>query len=98
VYLNTSEPFALITVGVQGGGKSHTTAVVLESCLIPCPAPSESPMIQLDLPMSALVLHYDTNESNVCEATGMAHLSRRLEQVLDGCVACWVDFRPFIPH
>ena len=35
VYVNVSEPFALVAVGVQGSGKSHTTAVVIENCLLP---------------------------------------------------------------
>ena len=37
VYLNTHEPFCFATVGVQGGGKSHTMSCILESCLVPFP-------------------------------------------------------------
>ena len=37
VFLNTHEPFCMVAVGVQGGGKSHTLASVLEGCLIPHP-------------------------------------------------------------
>jgi hypothetical protein len=59
VYLNVNDPFALITVGVQGAGKSHTTAVVLENCLLPCPIPHSQPLVRLAQPMAALVLHFD---------------------------------------
>jgi hypothetical protein len=37
VYLNTHEPFCLAAVGVQGAGKSHTLACILESCLLRFP-------------------------------------------------------------
>eukprot|EP01127_Copromyxa_protea_P000337 TRINITY_DN10276_c0_g1_i1.p1 TRINITY_DN10276_c0_g1~~TRINITY_DN10276_c0_g1_i1.p1 ORF type:complete len:419 (-),score=71.14 TRINITY_DN10276_c0_g1_i1:78-1274(-) len=71
VYLNTNEPFCLAAIGVQGAGKSHTLAVVLESCLVPCPFPKSQPLIRLHRPMTALVLHYDQNVTSVCEATGL---------------------------
>ena len=40
VFLNTHEPFCVVTVVVQGGGssKSHTLASVLEARLIPFPS------------------------------------------------------------
>lgn len=66
LFLNTHEPFCLVTVGVQGGGKSHTLATVLEGCLIPC-----SPVVKLRSAMTAMVLHYDQNPNSVCEATGI---------------------------
>lgn len=68
VYLNTHEPFCFATVGVQGAGKSHTLACILESCMIPVP---EDNVIRLQNPMSALVLHYDQSVTSVCEATGL---------------------------
>ena len=64
MYLNTNEPFCLVTVGVQGGGKSHTLATILEGCLIPFP---EGDFCRLKAPMSTLVLHYDESESSRCE-------------------------------
>ena len=54
VYLNTHEPFCLAAVGMQGGGKSHTMACVLESCLVPFP---EHGVVRLRQPMATLVLH-----------------------------------------
>ena len=35
VFLNTREPFCVMTLGVQGSGKSHTTAVIAEACMTP---------------------------------------------------------------
>ena len=64
VYLNTHEPFCLVTVGVQGSGKSHTLATVLEGCLIPFP---EKSVCRLDKPMTTLVLHYDESVTSRCE-------------------------------
>jgi predicted SprT family Zn-dependent metalloprotease len=64
VFLNTHEPFCLVTVGVQGGGKSHTLATVLEGCLIPFP---EHSLCRLEEPMTTLVLHYDDCSSTRCE-------------------------------
>ena len=56
VFLNVHEPFCLTAVGIQGGGKSHSLACVLESCLLPFP---EGDIVRLCNPMTALVLHYD---------------------------------------
>jgi hypothetical protein len=79
VYLNTHEPFCFVTVGVQGAGKSHTLACVLESCLLPFP---EASVIRLDVPMTALVLHYDQSINSVCEATGLLSPTRMLQKIL----------------
>lgn len=68
VYLNTHEPFCIATIGVQGGGKSHTLNTILEACLIPFP---QENAIRLDQPMTALVLHYDQSPSSMCEPTGL---------------------------
>lgn len=79
VFLNTHEPFTLVTVGVQGGGKSHTLAAVLEGCLIPFP---EQGVCRLCSPMTTLVLHYDTNASSLCEATGLLSPKPFLKRLL----------------
>ena len=79
VYLNTHEPFCLAAVGVQGGGKSHTMACVLESCLVPFP---EEGVVRLRAPMSTLVLHYDQNVASVCEATGLISPLQSLSRLL----------------
>ena len=65
LYLNTHEPFCLVTVGVQGAGKSHTTAVVLENCMLRDPVGS---VVRTSAPMSALVMHFDSNPATACEA------------------------------
>jgi hypothetical protein len=49
VHLNTHEPFCLVAVGVQGGGKSHSLACVLEACLLPFP---DANVVRLDAPMT----------------------------------------------
>jgi hypothetical protein len=84
VYLNTHEPFCIATVGVQGSGKSHTLAVVLESCLVPLPFPKNHEVIRLQRPMTALVLHYDQNVTSVCEATGLICPIPELRKILGG--------------
>jgi hypothetical protein len=66
VYLNTHEPFSLVSIGVPGAGKSHTLACVLESCLLPT-----TDIVRLQKPMTALVLHYDENTLSICEAAGL---------------------------
>ena len=68
-------------------GKSHTTNVVLENCLLSCAMPSSAPLVQLRAPMSALVLHYDQLETNVCEATGLAHPNAKIERILSATAA-----------
>ena len=69
VYLNVHKPFVMCVCGTQGTGKSHTLSVVLESCLIPMEQPN---LLKLDTPMTALVMHYDQSETNICEAIGIA--------------------------
>ena len=81
VYLNTHEPFCLAAVGMQGGGKSHTMACVLESCLVPFP---EHGVVRLRQPMATLVLHYDQNVTSVCEATGLISPLPGLARLLTG--------------
>ena len=81
VYLNTHEPFCLAAVGVQGGGKSHTMACVLEACLVPFP---EAGIVRLRQPMSTLVLHFDQNVTSVCEATGLISPLPPLSRILSG--------------
>jgi hypothetical protein len=79
IFLNVSDPFCFVTVGVQGAGKSHTTNCVLEACLLPYPHVS-----QVRQPMAALVCHYDQSETNCCEATGLAEPSKAMEEFLRG--------------
>ena len=68
VWINTHEPFCFVAIGVQGAGKSHTLACMLENCLVPYPADD---VVRLQQPMAGLVLHYDQNEHSIAEATGL---------------------------
>ncbi|KAJ3144852.1 hypothetical protein HDU89_007739 [Geranomyces variabilis] len=69
VYLNTAAPFCLVAVGLQGAGKSHTLATVMEACLYTAP-----PVTRADPPMLSLVFHYSEHgaEAAVCEAATLA--------------------------
>jgi hypothetical protein len=53
LFLNTNVPFSAFICGVQGSGKSHTTACILENALIPSPL-----LGHLKRPLSALVFSY----------------------------------------
>ena len=66
VRVNVHGPFCVVTVGLQGGGKSHTQRVLLESCTMqtPNPYPEETAVRQ---PMSALVCHFEHHDRGVCE-------------------------------
>ena len=71
VFLNTSDPFCAVVTGVQGSGKSHTSNVILENCLLSCDLPHSMPLVKLARPTVALVLHYDESDQNVCESIGL---------------------------
>ncbi|CZT03568.1 uncharacterized protein RAG0_10283 [Rhynchosporium agropyri] len=53
IFLNTNVPFSAFVCGVQGSGKSHTTACMIENCLVP-----SSVLGVLQKPLSALVLNF----------------------------------------
>ncbi|KAF7790865.1 hypothetical protein EIP86_001823 [Pleurotus ostreatoroseus] len=54
LYMNTNAPLSALVCGVQGSGKSHTVAVMLENMFI-----DEHPQIGLlEKPLSGLVLHF----------------------------------------
>ncbi|CZR67479.1 uncharacterized protein PAC_17378 [Phialocephala subalpina] len=53
IFLNTNAPFSAFVCGVQGSGKSHTTACMIENCLIPSPV-----LGVLQKPLSALVFNF----------------------------------------
>jgi hypothetical protein len=72
LFLNVHEPFCMVTLGVQGAGKSHTLACVLEACLLPLKGEG---LKHLRRPMMSLVLHYDQSSTSPCEATGLAEAS-----------------------
>ncbi|KAJ6504918.1 hypothetical protein DFH09DRAFT_1375275 [Mycena vulgaris] len=64
VYVNTNAPSSAVICGVQGSGKSHTVACLLECALIADPRVGRLPA-----PLSALVFHFDTQDANrPCEA------------------------------
>ncbi|KAI8585430.1 hypothetical protein BDZ88DRAFT_491974, partial [Geranomyces variabilis] len=63
IYLNTHSPFCLIAVGVQGAGKSHSLASVIENCML-----NAKPCIEAQKPATALIFYYDQDPENFCEA------------------------------
>lgn len=77
LFLNVTDPFCAITVGVQGSGKSHTSACILENCLLPL-----QPILCVKKPMSILVCHYDQSDVNCCEATGLGQPSAKMAALL----------------
>eukprot|EP00475_Leptophrys_vorax_P031911 TRINITY_DN4869_c0_g1_i1.p1 TRINITY_DN4869_c0_g1~~TRINITY_DN4869_c0_g1_i1.p1 ORF type:complete len:719 (-),score=214.20 TRINITY_DN4869_c0_g1_i1:116-2236(-) len=74
VYLNTKEPFCAVLVGVQGSGKSHSAACLIENCMIEAEG-----AISAAVPPCSLIFHYDTDESNFCEASTIIMPSKRIE-------------------
>jgi len=77
LFLNVTDPFCAITVGVQGSGKSHTSACILENCLLPL-----QPILCVKKPMAILVCHYDQSDVNCCEATGLGQPSAKMAALL----------------
>ncbi|KAJ7444978.1 hypothetical protein B0H11DRAFT_2291039 [Mycena galericulata] len=64
VYINTNAPSSAVICGVQGSGKSHTV-----SCLLECALIADTRVGQLPQPLSALVFHFDAQDTNrPCEA------------------------------
>jgi hypothetical protein len=59
VFQNTNVPFSTFICGVQGSGKSHTTACMLENALIRSPR-----LGRLQAPVSALVFSYGEFSNN----------------------------------
>ncbi|KAJ3573337.1 hypothetical protein NP233_g2498 [Leucocoprinus birnbaumii] len=74
IYMNSSAPFSALLCGVQGAGKSHTLATMLENLLIP----NFKPIGSLEEAMSALVLHFGEGGSSSLpsEVTWLASSSR----------------------
>ncbi|EIN14675.1 hypothetical protein PUNSTDRAFT_140908 [Punctularia strigosozonata HHB-11173 SS5] len=73
VLVNSNAPFSALVCGVQGSGKSHSTSVLLESCLI-----KDDRVGTLPAPLSGLVFHFDTAAGGgvvqPCEAAYLASL------------------------
>ncbi|KAJ7782245.1 hypothetical protein DFH07DRAFT_728407 [Mycena maculata] len=64
VYVNTNAPSSAVICGVQGSGKSHTV-----SCLLECALIADTRVGRLPEPLSALVFHFDAQDTNrPCEA------------------------------
>lgn len=77
IYMNSSAPFSALLCGVQGAGKSHTLATMLENLLIP----NFKPIGSLEDAMSALVLHFGEGGSSSLpsEVTWLASTSSDFE-------------------
>ncbi|KAF8651052.1 hypothetical protein AX16_004915 [Volvariella volvacea WC 439] len=67
LYVNTNAPFSAVICGLQGSGKSHSTSVLLESCLI-----RDQRLGSLPKPLSAIVFNFDAagtgGQARPCEA------------------------------
>ncbi|EIN04825.1 hypothetical protein PUNSTDRAFT_138025 [Punctularia strigosozonata HHB-11173 SS5] len=76
VFVNSNAPFSALVCGVQGSGKSHSTSVLLESCLI-----KDDRVGTLPAPLSGLLFHFDTAAGGgvvqPCEAAYLASLDPR---------------------
>ncbi|KAK7035579.1 p-loop containing nucleoside triphosphate hydrolase protein [Favolaschia claudopus] len=78
VYFNTNAPSSTVICGVQGSGKSHTVSCILESALI-----TDSRVGKLPEPLSALVFHFDTQDSDrPCEAAFLSTTAPHVNDVL----------------
>ncbi|KAJ5197591.1 hypothetical protein N7449_008070 [Penicillium cf. viridicatum] len=76
IMLNTNIPFSAFVCGVQGSGKSHTTACIIENCLMDLPA-----LGTLQNSISTLVLQYDEYTSTASsQPNEAAFLARVLPQ------------------
>ncbi|KAE9410324.1 hypothetical protein BT96DRAFT_871161 [Gymnopus androsaceus JB14] len=66
LYLNTNAPFSALVCGVQGSGKSHSVAIMLENMFIS----SSSILGTLQKPLCGLVFHFGEggSGSSPCEA------------------------------
>ena len=62
LFVNTNIPLSAFICGVQGSGKSHTTACLLENWLI-----KSKSLGHLAKPLSALVFHYSELTSNTVQ-------------------------------
>jgi hypothetical protein len=76
VFHNTNVPFSTFICGVQGSGKSHTTACMLENALIP-----SKQLGRLEAPACAMVFSYGSwstggSRFSVSEAVHLAHEKR----------------------
>ncbi|KAH7079616.1 hypothetical protein FB567DRAFT_125993 [Paraphoma chrysanthemicola] len=83
VFQNTNVPFSTFICGVQGSGKSHTTACMLENALIPSPH-----LGRLQAPVSALVFSYSefSNGGSGFAVSEAASLARASEAIANGRV------------
>ncbi|KAJ3314385.1 hypothetical protein HDV04_000347 [Boothiomyces sp. JEL0838] len=70
IFLNTGSPFCLVAVGVQGAGKSHSVATIIENCMLNVPE-----YVHNQASPATLVFHYDQDVANMCEAVTLT--SRR---------------------
>jgi len=71
VFMNTTDPFCAVCIGVQGAGKSHSMNVILENCMLNTVQTNGRTIVSSPQPMCGLVLHYDQSESNCCESVGL---------------------------
>jgi len=78
VFLNLADPFCVVALGVQGSGKSHTVATIVESCLMPVDEPADRPLVRLAKPMAVLALHFGKSAQDARELAGLFRPAREL--------------------
>ncbi|XWW98757.1 hypothetical protein V2A60_006759 [Cordyceps javanica] len=66
LFYNVASPSSVFICGSQGSGKSHSLSCLLENCLLPSDAN------QLPRPLTGVVFHYDTFNSDTCGAPSEA--------------------------
>jgi hypothetical protein len=88
IYLNVAEPFCMVALGVQGSGKSHTVATVVESCLLNFDMPAEDPLIRIKTSMAVLAMHFGKTSDDACELAGLMKPLPELKAILGHAAPC----------
>ncbi|KAG5179129.1 hypothetical protein JKP88DRAFT_247756 [Tribonema minus] len=91
VFMATQAPFVAIATGRPGSGKTNTVGVLIENCLLDCDGVTEN-----SLPMTTLIMHYDSDTSSCCELASLTQPNGRVQDVLGVAVPKVVVLVP--PH
>jgi len=75
IYMNSRDPFCLVSVGAQGTGKSHTLSCILENCLIELP---QKDSMKCPPPTTALILYFGNSDASICKTVGLVNTDPKL--------------------
>jgi hypothetical protein len=80
IYFNTNAPQSVVICGVQGAGKSHTVAALVEGVMI------QHPWIgKLPEPLSCFACHYDSaGGSQACQPSELVSLASKTISTMSG--------------